>query len=166
MCTRRRASYSCWLGCTAHVHTQASILFISDSVDRHIMTYLCERAGGKIKAAVLGSMLRAELNITDKGPIHPSVIGASNISGYAVNLCKSNSGMLLASTYFPGVHPTGGCCWLGRFIWDLVFGGWGNRWACTRQATDQRVFLGGCRFMKRVGLLGFAAGRLVLFHVS
>lgn len=35
----------------------ASILFISDSVDRHVLTYLCEYVGGTIRATVLKDAL-------------------------------------------------------------------------------------------------------------
>ena len=101
--------------------TPTSIMFIGDSVDRHILQYLCQHVGGTVRAIVLRSSLldsgdpcgsatssnpRALRQPSPYDSAHP--LSAANMSGCVINTCSSPSGSLrLLATYIPGVHPSG-----------------------------------------------------------
>lgn len=70
------------------------ILWLSDSVDRLMATYLCEHVGGAIDAVLAAG-----------GPSRPPI--RSNVTGYNIHVCDGVPGVRLAAAYFPGVHPDG-----------------------------------------------------------
>lgn len=72
---------------------RVGIVWLSDSVDKHILTYLCEYAGGSLRSIVSRDFV---------DPDNPP-----NISSYAMHTCSSVPGLNLMAAYFPGVHPTG-----------------------------------------------------------
>ncbi|GAX85229.1 hypothetical protein CEUSTIGMA_g12649.t1 [Chlamydomonas eustigma] len=109
----------------------AKIVFIGDSVDRHILTYLCTHVGGRVQAAVVKTVMEDGSDPCESTPdgsepaaqhTHrrkrnvstTSINSAAPLStngswpGCIINTCSSPSGQLhLLGTYIPGVHPTG-----------------------------------------------------------
>eukprot|EP00798_Chlamydomonas_sp_ICE-L_P031048 gene31048-7141_t len=88
---------------------ESGFLFVSDSIDRYLMTYLCLHMGGTMSGIVLSSVLGQAYSLADNSleSIETANLTEDDIAGYSVNTCTSNSSVRLASTYIPGVHPDG-----------------------------------------------------------
>lgn len=103
----------------------ANIMFISDSVDRHIMTALCEYSGGEIRAIVLRDSVSnssggneddaCSSNLPEPSVHQPggrllTLMTAANYPSCIVNTCstpRTNRRLRLLASYIPGVHPSG-----------------------------------------------------------
>jgi hypothetical protein len=105
------------------------VLLLSDSVDRYIVQHVCEALGGIKQTHMMKSTPAAEAaeeaaaaaaaaaagTTADAPPTPPPLSAADgaaaptllNKTAYAFHTCESVAPIKLASSYFPGVHPTG-----------------------------------------------------------
>jgi hypothetical protein len=109
------------------------VLLLSDSVDRYIVQHVCEALGGIKQTHMMKSTPAAEAaeeaaaaaaaaaaGTTADAPLTPPPLLAAtppaegaaaptllNKTAYAFHTCESVAPIKLASSYFPGVHPTG-----------------------------------------------------------
>lgn len=95
------------------------ILLLSDSVDRYIIQHVCDHIGGTKQThsmqptpAAEAAEAAAEQLRQQQQPDLPALQQTStptslNKTAYAFHTCSSAAPIKLASSYFPGVHPTG-----------------------------------------------------------
>jgi hypothetical protein len=110
------------------------VLLLSDSVDRFIVQHVCEHLGGSkhthamlpgpaalaAEAAAAAAAAEAAAHVGPTSTVPASAAGGEppgrdgtvgpnplNKTAYAFHTCSGVPGLQLASSYFPGVHPTG-----------------------------------------------------------